>query len=308
MTSLKRLVNRDEETALRELDDIGTEFDYRIHPKVRGADVLAVDAGRVRPDLLSFALKAHFDFTAYDGNHDPVFAVEFDGRFHQLADQRARDAKKDELCAIFDFPLLRINSNHLLRQYNKRSLLRWIISAWELQKAFDEGQQSGAIPLDEDFDPIWIHHQGATIEEVHPHWISLRGRLHMQKLHEQHRLPYMTSCGMTFVDEQGNYRGIEWIDVADGSVVNIESAMKKQNFPIHLGELFGEIQFVLAYEKLIRYLRTGEGAVAPNRVAKRLSDYADRYRFAGSHTGGTSVNVRVALHAGRFSVTAGAHR
>jgi hypothetical protein len=248
MKSTKRLVNLHEEAALKELQDLGAEFGYSIYPKVRVADVLSVWAGQVRPDLLTFALKAHFDFTAFDSNHNPVFAVEFDGRFHNLAEQRARDVKKDELCSVFEFPLLRINSNHVLRRYNKRSLLRWIISAWELQKAFDEGQRKGAIPLDEPFDPTGFYHSGTTVEEVHPHWISLRERLHIHRLHEQEKLPHITSSGLIFTYKEHSYRGIEWIDIADGRVVSVESAMKKQNFPLYLGDLFAEILFVLAYD------------------------------------------------------------
>ncbi len=244
MKSTKRLVNLHEEAALGELEDLGAEFGYSIHPKVRVADVLLLRPGQVRPDLLSFALKAHFDFTAFDNYHNPVFAVEFDGRFHNLDEQRARDLKKDELCSIFEFPLLRINSNHLVRRYNKRSLLRWIISAWELQKIFTEAQNTDQIPLDEPFDPMAFYHFGTTIEEVHPHWISLRGRLHIKELHEEDKLPYISSCGVTFADKENNYRGIEWIDVAGGRVISVESAMKKQNFPIYLGELFDEILFV----------------------------------------------------------------
>jgi hypothetical protein len=258
--------------------------------------------------LLSFALKAHFDFTAFDNNHNPVFAVEFDGRFHNLAEQRARDAKKDELCGAFEFPMLRINSNHLLRRYNKRSLLSWIISAWNLRESFLEAQKNGAIPLDEDFDPIWIHHHGTTIDAVHPHWISLRGRLYVQKLHEQQKLPHGTSSGVTFTDKKGNYRGIEWIDVADGNVISSEIAMKKQNFPLYLGELFDEILFVLAYEKLLRYFETGEGAVVPACVEQWINDFAGQYRFRSTHGGGTGVTMRVTLESGSFVVTAGTGR
>ena len=64
---------------------------------------------------------------------------------------------------------------------------------------FIKGQEEGTIPLTEDFDPIWIFHQGATLEEVHPHWISLRGRLHLQKLHKDGRVPHPVSCGFVFV-------------------------------------------------------------------------------------------------------------
>jgi hypothetical protein len=291
----KRLVNRNEEMTLHELDGLGLEFRYRIHPKVRVADILPIYERSIQPDLFSFALKAHFDFTACDDDHNPLFAVEFDGRNHRLAVQKARDVRKDELCARFEFPLLRINSNHLFRRYNKQSLLRWIISAWELQKAFIAGQEKGSVPLTEDFDPIWIFHRGATLEEVHPHWISLRGRLHLQKLHKQGRMPYRTSCGFAFIDRDDNYRGIEWVDVADKQVVSVESAMRTQNFPLYLGEMFNEILFVLLYEKLIRYFKTGEGAVPTRVVEDRVKDYQSRYQNAGCHLSDTSVKTSLGL-------------
>lgn len=86
---------------------------------------------------------------------------------------------------------------------------------------------------------VW--HSGKTLEEIHPHWIALRPRLHIEKLHKKGRLPVRYTCSMTFTDEQENNRGIEWIDVGDGQVVYIESAMRKQQFPLYLGELFREI-------------------------------------------------------------------
>lgn len=291
----KRLVNRYEETALQELAGLGSEFGYRIYPKVRVADVLRIDERSIRPDLFSFALKAHFDFTACDNGQNPLFAVEFDGRCHQLEVQKARDARKDELCALFDFPMLRINSNHLLRRYNEQSLLRWIISAWELQRAFVDGQEKGTVPLTEDFDPIWIFHQGTTLDEVHPHWISLRGRLHLERLHKQGRIPYLTSCGFAFIDHRGNYRGIEWIDTGKERVVYVESAMRRQNFPLYLGELFHELLFVLLYDRLIHHLKTGEGAVPPRFIESRVGYYQSRYQSAGCHFGGTSVNIPLRL-------------
>jgi hypothetical protein len=292
----KRLLNRYEETALAELEGLGSEFGYRIYPKVRVADVLPLDGRFLRPNLFSFALKAHFGFTACDRDHNPLFAVEFDGRCHQLEVQKVRDVRKDELCALFEFPVLRINSNHLLKRYNKQSLLRWIISAWELQKEFIRGQEEGMIPLTEDFDPIWIFHQGRTLEEVHPHWISLRGRLNLERLHKQGRTPNSTSCGFAFVDHHDNYRGIEWIDVGEKQVVFIQSAMRRQNFPLYLGELFQELMFVLLYDKLIHYLKAGEGAIASRFIENRVKDCQRRYENAGCHFGGgTSVNVSLKL-------------
>src|SRR5712692_10426830 len=111
MTTLRPLVNLHEEVVLRKLQDVGSEYGYNIYPKIRLADVLPIDTKPVPRELYSFALKAHFDFTACDLNNSPIFAVEFDGWFHNSEVQQLRDAKKDKLCALFEFPLLRINSN-----------------------------------------------------------------------------------------------------------------------------------------------------------------------------------------------------
>jgi hypothetical protein len=121
---------------------------------MRVADVLPIEESGIPSHLFSFALKSHFDFVVCGDNHKPFFAVEFDGPGHRKRDQQQRDAQKDELCRIFSFPMLRINSNYLLKRYNNASLLRWIISARELQNAFDDAQAKGHIPYDEPFDPV----------------------------------------------------------------------------------------------------------------------------------------------------------
>ena len=173
---LKKIINHQEEAAYRELQKLAADYGYSVHIKIRLADVISIEGTGISDALYSFALKCHFDFIVCNENHDPLFAVEFDGPSHQEAEQRARDSKKNEICERFGLPLLRINTRHLIEKYNKASLLRWIISARELQKAFDEAQAKGQIPADEDFDPIFLWHPGETIEEVHPHWVSLKPR------------------------------------------------------------------------------------------------------------------------------------
>lgn len=291
MNSVKKIMNLHEEATYRELHDIASEYGYSVHVKMRIADVFSITNSGLRDDLYSFALKAHFDFTVCDENNFPIFAVEFDGPSHLTKDQIRRDDKKNQICALFDFPMLRIESNHLLKRYNKASLLRWIISAWELQKSFDEGQEKGQIPLEEDFDPILLWHPGKTIEEIHPHWIALKPRLHIQKLHESGRIPQSHACGFTFVDSNNAYRGIEWIDVAENKVVFVESAMRRQQFPIYLGELFVELMTVLTYDKMITYLKSGGGWVEPLQVEQRFNELKNRFDFAQSHTGPTCVNI-----------------
>ncbi len=299
-TSLKKIVNHQEEAAYRQLQKLAADYGYSVHVKMRLADVIAIEGSGICAILYSFALKSHFDFVVCDEDHDPVFAVEFDGPSHQDAQQHARDRKKNEICERFGLPLLRINTRHLIEKYNKASLLRWIISAWELQKAFNEAQAKGQIPADEDFDPIFLWHEGETIEEVHPHWVSLKPRLHLQELQKQGRIPVRLTCGFAFTDNDGNYRGIEWIDVNKGKVVAVESAMRAQLFPLYLGELFSELMTVLLHDKLMAFLASGEGSTDPSDVSDRLQELKQRFRFAGSHSGPTKVNFSLSLASGRW--------
>ena len=66
MRTRKRLVNHHEETALEELEALGSEYGYRISSKVRVADVLSIENSGIRQRLFSFALQSHLDFVAYD--------------------------------------------------------------------------------------------------------------------------------------------------------------------------------------------------------------------------------------------------
>ena len=300
MTGLKKIVNRQEEVAYRELQDLAAQYGYDVHVKIRLADVLRTEGSGIEGGLYGFVLQSHFDFLVCDEGQDPLFAVEFDGPTHREPVQQARDAKKDELCARFDLPLLRINTNHLLKKYNKASLLQWIISAWELQKAFDAAQAQGQIPAEEDFDPVMLWHSGKSLEEIHPHWIALRPRLHIEKLHKQGRLPVGHACSVTFTDDRENYRGIEWIDVAPSQVVCVESAMREQRFPLYLGDLFREVLTVLLYDKLLDFFETSDGAVAPTTVSARLEVMKQRYRYAGSFSAPTAVNFSMSLVGGRW--------
>ena len=261
---------RRSEGAYTELQDIADEYGYKGYVKVRVADVIPIDPIAIDKSLYSFALCAHFDFLACDANYVPVFAVEFDGPYHQDPKQKQRDKNKDALCRLASFPRLRINDRHLLRRYNKASLLKWIISAWELQKAFEAAQEKGSIPSEEDFDPIFLWHQGKTIEEVHPHWIALKPRLHIEQLKKLGRIPQGHTNGLQFVDENENCRGIEWIDISDNTIVFVGSAMRSQNFPLHLWQLFTELITVILYGKLILFLKSGAGQSKPDEVEGRL--------------------------------------
>lgn len=121
MTKLKRIVNRQEEQTLRQIQEISRKYDYNVYIKIRLADVLPIEGSGIESDYYSFSLKSHFDFLVCDMRQDPLFAIEFDGPTHQEHRQTLRDQKKDTLCERFNLPLLRIKNNHLLKKYNKAS-------------------------------------------------------------------------------------------------------------------------------------------------------------------------------------------
>ena len=116
--------------------------------------------------------------------------------------------------------------------------------------------------------------------------------MYIEKPHKEGRLYGSRSSGFAFTDEKGTYRGIEWINVLENRIVFVESAMRSQQFPLYLGQLFDELMTVLLYDKLLDYLKKSVGDTTPSEVEARFAYLMSRYRFAGSHTaGGTSVNV-----------------
>jgi hypothetical protein len=297
---LKKILTRSEAATYHELQQLSEEYGYGVHIKMRVADVFPIENSGITSELYGFALRSHFDFIVSGENHDPLFAVEFDGPSHQDQDQRDRDNKKNDLCDIFEFPILRINTRHLTAKYNKASLLRWIISAWELQKAFDTAQAEGHVPPNESFDPIFLWHQGNTVEEIHPHWIALKARRRLKQLQEQGRIPGWHTCGLVVADDDGNYRGIEWIDVNDGRAVAVQSGMRAPRFPLYLGDLYGELMTVLLYDKLLKFLKCGKGSVQPTSVTDCLNQLKKRYKFIGAHSGPTKVDFSLSLLAGNW--------
>ena len=91
---LKKILNQPEEATYRVLQQLAEEYNYSVHIKMRLGDVFPIEGSGIADELYGFALRAHFDFVVSDKNHDPLFAVEFDGPSHRKDDQRERDKKK----------------------------------------------------------------------------------------------------------------------------------------------------------------------------------------------------------------------
>jgi len=83
--------------------------DGRVFPKVRMADVIALEDWRLIQFERDYMLMAHFDFVAVKENSEPIAAYEIDGSYHDTdAKTIKRDKLKDSICKKVGLPLIRI--------------------------------------------------------------------------------------------------------------------------------------------------------------------------------------------------------
>ena len=221
-----------------------TKLGATVYPKVRVADVLS----NVDREHFSFALKSHFDFVIVNKEDEPLFVVEVDGVFHNDIKQKQRDQKKNYLCSLCNFPILRINSRYLIEKYRKFSLLSWLIEMWFLREAFFDAQENGLIPGDEIFAPEAIMYVGDK-NELFPFYLTHEINRKLLKLYECGRIHQPgTSCWIG-KDKDNNYHGISYLKVTKDKGIFVTSAMKTQNFPIVGADLLDSIMASDLYER-----------------------------------------------------------
>ncbi|MEV6828329.1 DUF2726 domain-containing protein [Amycolatopsis sp. NPDC051102] len=111
--------------------------DYWINSKTHLSEVFETDLDDERNDkeAVDFLRSpfAHFDFTIHSQRRrHPLCAVEFDGPGHQDPKQRARDIKKNRICAKATLAILRIDQveNHFVDDLHKMPLIEWLIRRW----------------------------------------------------------------------------------------------------------------------------------------------------------------------------------
>ena len=80
--------------------------------------------------------------------------------------------------------------------------------------------------------------------------------------------------------------------------------MRNQQFPLYLGDLFSEIIFIMLYERLENYLKSGRGAVPPEFVMQRLEEFRRKYREAAAHFGNTCVDHKFSSFVERLKAEA----
>lgn len=281
MPNLKKVLNLHEAATELRLRDVCERHGARVFTKVRLADVLPIEGSGLADTEYRFALMAHLDFLIADAQHDPLFAVEFDGPSHTSEEQAARDETKDALCDRFNLPLLRINSNYLHAKYRNMDLLSWFVEVWFAARWFDEAQRAGEIPHDDIFMPIAMISLPGR-KERHPLWLSAPIRNKVQKLYFDERVKAMIPSVFIGKDSQDTYRALAYLQVTDDAGVVAETGMRSQRFPVSRAQALDELVIFDLYERLDSVLAGREDAVAMTAILARLKQMQESHqcRFA----------------------------
>lgn len=287
---LKRILNRHEEVTHLRLREVCEAYASHVYAKVRVADILPIENSGIDGELYRYALQSHFDFVVADDQHNPIFAVEFDGPTHRLEQQRERDAKKETLCARFSFPILRINARYLGKQYREMDLLTWFVEVWFAKKWFEEAQESGQIPYDEPFMPQSI----VTIpgrNRRFPLWLSAGARAKIQDLCVAGRVRDFVPSMVIGIDQDGNYRAISFLRIDAERGVCVETGMRLQQFPVSEADALDELVTCQLYEALVSALEVGDTVLSGPVIEQRITEFVNSYSLARAFYSGGSYAI-----------------
>ena len=278
---MKSLFNKYEELTYSKLNDVCEQNGAHVFAKVRVADVCPIEGSGISDDDYSFALKSHFDFVVTNQGYIPLFAVEFDGPTHREHRQKDRDRRKDFLCDRFDFPLLRINSNYIDRQFRGLDLLTYFVEVWFMSAAFDEAQAQGHVPYDECFDPCSIISDGRR-KERWPYWISLDLQVRLQNLAKTGKIHDYIPCHWIGRDSAGIYRCLAWLHFKADSCIIVETGMREQKFPIFVSDILSQIAVFDLCEKLNRVFKALAKPESRHVLDERLRFYQHNFEMHSS--------------------------
>lgn len=274
---MKRLlVNDYEEITNQILHRKSIEHEVHVFPKVRLADVFEIEFGVTKKELFNYALKSHFDFLVCDKDFMPLFAVEVDGNYHSTNNKQIKNDKmKNKLCKQDMLPLLRINSNYLIKRFRNTSLLDLLIDIWFLREAFYDAKEKGLVPRYEPFDPYSFFYDGEK-NVAWPYDITYELQKQIDRKHSAGEIYH--SRASTWIGFSNNeiYYGLAYILVNNNEGIIAKSAMRSKLFPIVESELLASI---ITYELYDKYLKNNYKLIARTSIEKKLEKFRDKYKL-----------------------------
>lgn len=210
-----------------------------------------------------------------------MFIVEYDGPRHADARQMQRDETKDRLCSDAGLGVLRINANHIIRQFRGISVLRWIIEVTELQKRFYEAQKAGHVPWDESFDPAMIYYDGKG--KKWPYWLSVSATQRLNNFASKGTTEKGGWGNITGRDDKENLHDLSYCWLND-SVIWSKTAVKQQSFPFPSFDLLREISICELDLKVQNYDKGKLQPVSGLQFQKVFEQFCSHYDAHPSHS------------------------
>lgn len=280
MLIAEKLLNKAEEMTFRELNSIVEDNGLRLFSKPRLSDVILKNEPLPR-SVFDFYTRAHVDFVVTDQKTKPMFIVEYDGPFHADTRQTQRDQTKDRLCADAGLGVLRINANHVTRQFRGISILRWIIEVSELEKSFYEGQEAGQVPWDEPFDPAMFLDDGKG--RKWPYWLSVSATRRLNDFASKGSFGKGGWSNIIGYDSKKNLHDLSFCWFKN-SVIWSKTGVRRQSFEFPAFDLLREIA-ICELDLKVKDFQDGKiQPVSGAQFMKVCEEFCKRYDAHPSHS------------------------
>jgi hypothetical protein len=273
MDRRKKIINFHEGVTHKLLTDAAQKNGAQVFSKIRIADVLNIDHSGLDNDHFGFALKAHFDFVVADGDHVPLFAVEFDGPHHERYERsKLNDKRKNLICEYLDFPLARVRDEHLFQRARGVDYLTWLTELFFSFQMLVEAQKSGQLPWDHPLDPMSFM-SNPNIAGRFPLFISADARIRLQQLYKMRVLG--SSMPLYFCNTNGNDRDmcIAIVPTTTSSYLVTVASIYLRGFGIAPSEAAEEIATVNLARIAEEYRETNEGMLSSIDLRKTIVNF-----------------------------------
>jgi hypothetical protein len=213
---LRPLLSANEKRAARVLEEACASHGWKVFAQVKLSHVLSPNVAGNNSRLRDYATRAEFDFVICDSRTlVPEFAIELDDLSHERPEVIERDRRKNQLCALADFELLRIGVSALDRGPRRLRLVEYLLEARSYCKAFDAAQEGGGIPLDADCDVRWIVERRPDGTLDRPYDLALPARSEAMRAHQRGEVTDMIINCLAFYWRNGVVEGWAWLRVHD---------------------------------------------------------------------------------------------
>jgi hypothetical protein len=273
--SLRDVLNASEQQVEGKLTDVADHYSARVYPKVRFAHVATIEGSGLSASEYRFALQSQLDFVVTDDKRRPLFAIEYDGEGHSMAN----DMLKNSLCERFELPLGRVNHRHLNLYARDVDSVTWLLEVLFIARAMEEGQANGTYPEDEPIDPFNIISWERNSRSFPLSFTrAVSARLH--RLCDAGKLPARYPSHVAYGKGSG-VSAMAVVRVADGKFLAARESIYLDGFPIGPGEIATELAVARLGLLLTAYLKGEDVALPATTVYERLNQLASRGDYLG---------------------------